>query len=134
MNTAYVHRIAKIKQTTKKISMLNIKGSIIIDPNLITAHAVDNFPNLFSSPNCVQDNLIIEDIISCLISDHTNSIISKDSSSGEIIVVVFALNKNSAPGPDGFGALFYQTFWDIVKSDVIAAVNQFFTQNWISLN
>jgi len=44
------------------------------------------------------------------------------------------LNKDGAPGPDGFGALFFQTFWDLVKNDVSKAVIQFFQTEWILLN
>ncbi|CAJ2663194.1 unnamed protein product [Trifolium pratense] len=43
------------------------------------------------------------------------------------------MNKNGAPGPDGFGAFFYQTYWDIIK-DVCNAVLEFFTFNWILPN
>jgi hypothetical protein len=55
-------------------------------------------------------------------------------SSAEIHQAVFSLNKQSAPGPDGFGAFFYQTYWEIVSKDVIDAVSQFFTSNWILPN
>jgi hypothetical protein len=44
---------------------------------------------------------------------------------------VFALNKDSAPGPDGFGAFFFQHYWEIVKVDVMNAVMEFFTTSWI---
>ncbi|MCI61448.1 RNA-directed DNA polymerase (Reverse transcriptase), partial [Trifolium medium] len=40
----------------------------------------------------------------------------------EIRAAVIALNKDSAPGPDGFGTFFYQHYWDIVKKDVINAM------------
>jgi len=44
------------------------------------------------------------------------------------------MNKEGAPGPDGFGAVFFQCYWDIVKNDVINAVLEFFTRDWIVLN
>lgn len=31
-----------------------------------------------------------------------------------------------APGPDGITGLFFHTYWDTVKSDVIEAVQKFF--------
>jgi hypothetical protein len=49
----------------------------------------------------------------------------------EIKNAVFALNKDSAPGPDGFGAFFFQQYWEIVKNDVCNAVLEFFTTSWI---
>ena len=44
----------------------------------------------------------------------------------ELKEVVFALEADSAPGPDGFGAGFYQVGWDIIKSDLLEAVQAFF--------
>jgi len=49
----------------------------------------------------------------------------------EIHNAVFAMNKDSAPGPDGFGAFFFQTYWSIIKEDVCNVVLEFFTNNWI---
>ncbi|GAU12290.1 hypothetical protein TSUD_141980 [Trifolium subterraneum] len=52
-------------------------------------------------------------------------------SNQEIKAAVFALNKDSAPGPDGFGAFFFHHYWEIVKTDVSNAVLQFFNTSWI---
>jgi hypothetical protein len=46
----------------------------------------------------------------------------------------FFLNKDNAPCLDGFGALFYQTFWDVIKIDVLKAALQFFKTGWILPN
>ncbi|XP_019414319.1 PREDICTED: uncharacterized protein LOC109326106 [Lupinus angustifolius] len=40
----------------------------------------------------------------------------------EIRNAVFAMNGDGAPGPDGFGGVFFQTFWDIVGHDVCLSV------------
>ncbi|CAL5204850.1 unnamed protein product [Lathyrus oleraceus] len=104
-NTAYFHRLTKIKQATKKISMLNI-----------------------------ENNHIIEDTIPCLISDQINDVLSMIPTPEEIVYAVFAMNKNGALGSDGNGESFFQSHWNTVKFDVIAATSQFFSQNWISPN
>lgn len=44
----------------------------------------------------------------------------------EIRDIVFALPKNKAPGPDGFSVEFFVTSWDLVGSDLVAAVKYFF--------
>lgn len=38
------------------------------------------------------------------------------------------------PDPDGFGAFFFQHFWDIIHQDVIMSAKQFFISFWIMPN
>ena len=52
----------------------------------------------------------------------------------EIKKVVFGLNVDGAPGPDGFGAHFYQYFWDIVAVDVVSSVQEFFYMGVLAPN
>ena len=37
----------------------------------------------------------------------------------EVKKAVFQMEHNKAPGPDGFPAEFYQTFWDVIQSDLL---------------
>lgn len=50
----------------------------------------------------------------------------KTPSEEKIKGVVFALNKDSASGPDGFSGQFFQCCWDIVKEDINNMVRAFF--------
>lgn len=43
--------------------------------------------------------------------------------------VVFKLNGDSSGGPDGLTGRFYQVCWDIVGSDIIGMVREFFAGN-----
>ncbi|KAF1887841.1 hypothetical protein Lal_00023849 [Lupinus albus] len=52
----------------------------------------------------------------------------------EIKCVVFALNGEGAPDPDGFGGCFFQAFWEIVGVDVCKSGSQFFLQTWLLPN
>lgn len=45
----------------------------------------------------------------------------------EIKSILFKMPKNKAPGPDGFSAEFYTASWEIVGSDLVTAVREFFT-------
>ena len=49
----------------------------------------------------------------------------------EIKNVVFNLNGNNSPGPDGFGGVFYHSCWEIIGINVCNVVKQFFKQNWV---
>lgn len=44
----------------------------------------------------------------------------------EVKAAVFGIDGYSAASPDGFTVLFYQTCWDFVKSDIMAAMMDFF--------
>jgi mannosylglycoprotein endo-beta-mannosidase len=38
----------------------------------------------------------------------------------EIFEAISQIECNKAPGPDGFPAEFYQTFWEVIKNDLMA--------------
>ena len=44
----------------------------------------------------------------------------------EIKTAVFSIKVDKAPGPDGFSAGFYQSFWDIIGPDVSNDIRSFF--------
>lgn len=43
----------------------------------------------------------------------------------EVKKVVFSFDKNKAPSLDGFPLFFFQTFWNILKDDVVKGVQEF---------
>ncbi|PNX71458.1 ribonuclease H, partial [Trifolium pratense] len=130
-NTKYFHRLAKIKTSTKLITTLQDGDNVLIDPNQIAEHVVKYYKNLFGTNTVLQDSLLTEEVIPKLVNDEVNALMTVLPSHDEIKAAVFALNKDSAPGPDGFGASFFQHYWDIVKNDVFSAVLEFFTSSWI---
>jgi hypothetical protein len=79
----------------------------------------------------LQVSLKLEEVIPSLVTDEINALLTVLPSHLEIKSAVFALNKDSVPGPDGFGAFFFQHYWEIIKTDVIKVVLEFFTTSWI---
>lgn len=47
-------------------------------------------------------------------------------STEEVRKVVFTLDADSAPGPHGFSGAFYQHCWQIIGSDLVITVQEFF--------
>jgi len=133
-NTAYFHRIAKIKNATNLITSLSTGDDLLTDSNDIYEHIVNHFTHLFNSNTNFIENGMVEDVIPSLITERINNILISVPTEDEIYQAIFSLNKDSAPGPDGFGALFFQTFWDVVKTDISNAVLQFFKTGWILPN
>lgn len=46
----------------------------------------------------------------------------------EIKGVVMRLNADKSPGPDGFNGAFFRAFWDLISTDLVAAIQSFFNQ------
>jgi hypothetical protein len=133
-NTTFFHRISKIKQAYKKLNSIRVDNNIVIEPDLIANHVVNHFTTLFSDNNTTIDTGLVEEVIPKLINDNTNNLLTMLPSLMEIKNAVFSMNKDGAPGPYGFGAFFFQTYWEIIKTDVFEAVLEFFQFNWIMPN
>ncbi|CAJ2645555.1 unnamed protein product [Trifolium pratense] len=133
-NTQYFHQLAKVRYATKLISSLRNGDDLITNASDIESHVVNYFKDIFSSPNMCLDNGIIDQVIPNLITDDQNISLTCLPSMQEVHDAVFSMNKDGAPGPDGFGAIFYQTYWDIIANDVYKAVLQFFSNGWILPN
>ena len=57
-----------------------------------------------------------------LVSSKENMMLIKCPDFLEIKTVVFNLNGNSAPNPDGFGGVFCHSCWDVIGTDVCNVV------------
>ncbi|KAI5443998.1 hypothetical protein KIW84_012577, partial [Lathyrus oleraceus] len=115
----FFHIYAQIRKKTKLISSLYINNIVVTDRTHLENHIEDHFKNLFNNLVVVQDNGLIEETIPCLVNDSTNDILAMIPTELEIHNVVMNLNSDSAPRPDGFGAFFYQFYWEVIKSNVI---------------
>jgi hypothetical protein len=82
----------------------------------------------------LQDEALIDDAIPSIIDDSINAMLTMIPSPSEIKSAVFELNKEGAPRPDGFGAFFYHTYWDILHHDVVNVVTEFFTTSCLMPN
>jgi len=110
-NTKYFHRLSKIKNTSKLTNSLMIGDNMVSDPQQISRHITKHFKNIISTNNVVQDlqvNDLIENSIPNLISDELNAMLTRLPSTMEIHEAQLAMNKDGAPGPDGFGASFFK--------------------------
>ncbi|XP_019416122.1 PREDICTED: uncharacterized protein LOC109327431 [Lupinus angustifolius] len=133
-NTAYFHKLAKIRHSSKYMATLRQGENILIDQTDIANHALSYFTDLYATINDTCQNGLIQSVIPLLVSNDQNSMLTMIPSSDEIKSVVFGLNGDGAPSPGGFGGCFYQEFWDIVGNDVCCSITQFFMPGWILPN
>jgi hypothetical protein len=63
------------------------------------------------------------------LSDNDRSFLTAPFSINEIKKVIFEMKHNSAPGPDGFPAVFFQNFWDLIQMDILNLFKDFYVGN-----
>ena len=125
-NSKFFHLSTIIRRKRNSIDALkNDDGGWITNKKDIREHVVEKFSQLFTEEN-VNFPSNLENLISPLISDAENSELCRIPTNQEIKEVIFGLNSQKSPGPDGLPALFYKRYWTTVGSDVIDAVKGFF--------
>lgn len=60
-----------------------------------------------------------------LVTQEENDMLQKNFTEDEIKEAIFGSYAHGAPGPDGLSFLFYQTFWEVIKTDFMALVWDF---------
>lgn len=71
---------------------------------------------------------ISEDILTCIsimVTQNQNSILESIPTMDELRSVVFAMNWNSAPGPDGIVGKFCQSYFDNINNELLVAVSRY---------
>jgi hypothetical protein len=78
---------------------------------------MDYFSNIFTSsnPSDFADSLTG---VANRIQPHMYEVLSKDFTPDEVFQAAHQLKGNSAPGPDGLSAKFFQNYWDIIGGDI----------------
>lgn len=71
----------------------------------------------------------IQGLLTRKVTPEMNAMLTTIPSDSEILDAVYFINGGKAPGPDGFSATFYQSYWHIVGADVIRDFREFFTSN-----
>ncbi|CDP18963.1 unnamed protein product [Coffea canephora] len=103
----------------------------------IKTSATEFYADLFTSESTVRGGFPDLPFAIPSVGSVQNDRIREVPSAEEIREVVFSMDLNSAPGPDGFGVGFYQKCWEIIKDDLVKSIHDFFRgvsqpQGWSS--
>ena len=120
-NTKYFHLIANGKHRKKQIFQLEQdEGTIVGEANL-KLFITEYYKKLFVVPGPIFFSFVEDQVND--IPQHSNQekgILTANFSENEVFDAVAQMEHNKAPGPDGFPAEFYQKFWEVLKSDLMA--------------
>lgn len=125
-NTKYFHACATSKKKNNQISRLKNKDGDWVDWGSGLKEVMkDYYKDLFTASNTNYTR--VTDCITQKISASQNAMLLDHVDSSEVRKAVFQMHPDKSPGPDGFNPGFYQKFWDIVGTDVVRLVQNFFT-------
>uniref|UniRef100_A0A453S4S3 Reverse transcriptase domain-containing protein n=1 Tax=Aegilops tauschii subsp. strangulata TaxID=200361 RepID=A0A453S4S3_AEGTS len=126
-NTAYFQAIANSRRRRNSIPLLWDGETLLQRPEDIRAHVDGFYRDLFSaSPR--RGLALTQDIwpAHCRVSPADNAALTAPFSEAEVWAAIKGMNPSSAPGPNGLPVKFFQTFWEVIKPEVMALFEEFF--------
>lgn len=108
-NTKYFQMIANGKFRKNRIFQMTDGARMLYDEGELKSHITSYYKNLFGPPESTSftlDEDLRDDIIQ--VTQVENEKLTQPFSEDEVKAVVFSMEHNKAPGPDGFPAEFYQ--------------------------
>jgi hypothetical protein len=124
-NTKYFHLIANGKHRKKKIFQLEQDEGTIVGEENLKVYITEFYKKLFGDPDQNGFSMMEEQVGDIpQLSAEENEILTADFTEDEVLEAISQMEHNKAPGPDGFPAEFYQTFWEVIKGDLMALFYQ----------
>lgn len=102
-------------------------GRLLQCPSDIRTHVDGFYKALFSASP--QGGLALAPEIWAMhqrVSTEENAALTAPFSEDEVWVAIKGMNPSSAPGPDGLPVKFFQTFWNVIKQEVMALFDEFY--------
>jgi hypothetical protein len=121
--TKFFHLVANANRRNNAIESLTVNGSPTSDPDLISSHIVNFYDALFSESISWRprvDNLEFE-----ALSMDEAACLEDPFEEREVREVTNSMDRDKAPGPDGFSLAFFQDCWEVVKGDIMAVFADF---------
>eukprot|EP00253_Pinus_taeda_P001755 PITA_01755 len=103
------------------------KGQICKGFSQIKEAAERHFKHLYTAgiQTNEEENADLLSNIPLLVNPEDNYVLIKPITEEEIIKVIWSMDSDKAPGPNGFTIHFYKTCWDIIKADLLKMIKGF---------
>lgn len=125
-NTKFFHATTIIRRRRNHIERIVGDGGVVLQSrDEIGRFLNQSFEEVYqkSVRNFPRD---LEGLCEKQISDEENAALCNIPTALEVRKCVFEMHPLKAPGPDGMSGIFYRQFWDVVGTDVVEFVQDFF--------
>eukprot|EP00253_Pinus_taeda_P036032 PITA_36032 len=118
-NTAYFHKQATVRKVRNNvITITDCHGSQHNDQESIKRAASLHFKSLLSENQDESDYAALLQHLPKGISQEMNDNLNQEITEEEIRKVIWTLQPDKSPGPDGFPINFYRDHWHLIKKDL----------------
>lgn len=122
-NKKYYHAKANGRKRKERIYSLNKDGEVIAGQQELVKFIANFYKNLFGPPE--ETEVRLHNLEMSQLSEQQKDDLMRPFSMEELKEVVFEMENNKAPGPDGFPVDFYKAFWEIIKMDLKDLLDDF---------
>lgn len=121
-NNRFFHLHACHRRRANRTDSLVIEGAETVADTLMAQGLYEHYSNLLGTPFARSRRF---DLAQLGMPSIDLAVLENLITEEEVRRVVMALPNDKAPGPDGFTGRFFKLAWDIVKADLMEAINAF---------
>ncbi|KAM3237888.1 hypothetical protein P3L10_012918 [Capsicum annuum] len=129
LNTTFFHSVLKTRRNANRIFRIqDQQGKDIIDTQGIAQSFVHFYTSLLGTS--MQNRVSVCSSIvkkGPVISANQREMLSRNFTEKEVKKALWVIAGDKAPGPDGYRSQFFKDCWEIVRTDLIAGVMEFFS-------
>jgi hypothetical protein len=118
-----IHQTANANRRNNHIDSLIVNGSPTFDPTILGDHIVNYYDSLFTEPLSWRPQL--DNLEFNMLSTTEAASLEEPFDEKEVWEVIKGMDRDKAPGPDGFSMAFFQECWNVIKGDFMAVFSEF---------
>ncbi|KAJ9687808.1 hypothetical protein PVL29_013851 [Vitis rotundifolia] len=123
-NSKFFHKVANGRRNRKFIKVLeNERGLVLDNSESIKEEILRYFEKLYASPS--GESWRVEGLEWSPIFGESASRLESPFTEEEIYKAIFQMDRDKAPGPDGFTIAVFQDCWDVIKADLVRVFDEF---------
>eukprot|EP00253_Pinus_taeda_P009219 PITA_09219 len=124
-NTSYFHKQCRARLSRNHITEItSSSGQVFKGFAQIQEAATNHFRELLSAERNgeEEDETDFLSVIPSLVSEEANASLTSPATEEEITNIVWSMDPDKAPGPDGFSIHFYRIYWETIKFDLFRMI------------
>ena len=122
-NTRFFHRVANSHRRTNHIWGIEVDGVLYEDEEEVRSKMVNFYQRLYTESDSWRPST--DRLEFARIEEVERLELEGDFSKEEVVKVLYEMEGDKAPGPDGFTMAFFQKCWSVVEIDVMAFFDHF---------